>query len=172
MQGKWNLVKKISPTFFILKIWLLLKIYVSVFFLWQSLSLGMLRSDLMLETHPCSTFSPFCCWKQVEINTIASGFGWMGPASGLIHRYIFLNFLLRNRPPLCVFPILPSIFLWFRLLLHMDYYSVFLLFLAEVRCDVLKNFDLLLESKSKSISHKIKSEKTNNNSHTTEHPEI
>ena len=148
MQGKWNLVKKISPTFFILKIWLLLKIYVSVFFLWQSLSLGMLRSDLMLETHPCSTFSPFCCWKQVEINTIASGFGWMGPASGLIHRYIFLNFLLRNRPPLCVFLIiLPSIFLWFRLLLHMDYYSVFLLFLAEVRCDVLKNFDLLLESK-------------------------
>ena len=136
MQGKWNLVKKISPTFFILKIWLLLKIYVSVFFLWQSLSLGMLRSDLMLETHPCSTFSPFCCWKQVEINTIASGFGWMGPASGLIHRYIFLNFLLRNRPPLCVFPILPSIFLWFRLLLHMDYYSVFLLFFGRgsMRC--------------------------------------
>ena len=58
------------------------------FFLWQSLSLGMLRSDLMLETHPCSTFSPFCCWKQVEINTIASGFGWMGPASGLIHRSV------------------------------------------------------------------------------------
>ena len=112
MQGKWNLLKEISPTFFILKIWLLLKIYVSVFFLWQSLSLGMLRSDLMLETHPCSTFSPFCCWKQVEINTIASGFGWMGPASGLIHRYIFLNFLLRNRPPLCVFPILPSIFFY------------------------------------------------------------
>ena len=136
MQGKWNLVKEISPTFFILKIWLLLKIYVSVFFLWQSLSLGMLRSDLMLETHPCSTFSPFCCWKQVEINTIASGFGWMGPASGLIHRYIFLNFLLRNRPPLCVFPILPSIFLWFRLLFHMDYYSVFLLFFGRgsMRC--------------------------------------
>ena len=136
MQGKSNLVKKISPTFFILKIWLLLKIYVSVFFLWQSLSLGMLRSDLMLETHPCSTFSPFCCWKQVEINTIASGFGWMGPASGLIHRYIFLNFLLQNRPPLCVFPILPRIFLWFRLLFHMDYYSVFLLFFGRgsMRC--------------------------------------
>ena len=136
MQGKWNLVKKIAPTFFILKIWHLLKIYVSVFFLWQSLSLGMLRSDLMLETHPCSTFSPFCCWKQVEINTIASGFGWMGPASGLIHRYIFLNFLLRNRPPLCVFPILPSIFLQFRLLFHMDYYSVFLLFFGRgsMRC--------------------------------------
>ena len=147
MQGKSNLVKKISPTFFILKNMAFTKNLCIGFFLWQSLSLGMLRSDLMLETHPCSTFSPFCCWKQVEINTIASGFGWMGPASGLIHRYIFLNFLLRNRPPLCVFPILPSIFLWFRLLFHMDYYSVFLLFLAEVRCDVLKNFDLLLESK-------------------------
>ena len=118
------------------------------FFLWQSLSLGMLRSDLMLETHPCSTFSPFCCWKQVEINTIASGFGWMGPASGLIHRYIFLNFLLRNRPPLCVFLIiLPSIFLWFRLLLHMDYYSVFLLFFGRGSMRCAKNFDLLLESK-------------------------
>ena len=58
------------------------------FFLWQSLSLGMLRSDIMLETHPCSTFAPFCCWKQVEINSIASGFGWMGPASGLIHRSV------------------------------------------------------------------------------------
>jgi len=56
------------------------------------LSLGMLRSDLMLDTHkptckvtPCL---PFCCWKQVELNTIASGFGWLGPASGLIHRYV------------------------------------------------------------------------------------
>jgi len=56
------------------------------------LDLGMLRSDLMLDTHkptckvsPCK---PFCCWKQVELNTIASGFGWMGPASGLIHKYV------------------------------------------------------------------------------------
>ena len=29
-----------------------------------------------------------CCWKQVELNTIASGFGWMGPASGMIHRLV------------------------------------------------------------------------------------
>jgi len=56
------------------------------------LDLGMLRSDLMLDTHkptckltPCQ---PFCCWKQVELNTIASGFGWMGPASRKIHRYV------------------------------------------------------------------------------------
>ena len=60
-------------------------------FLWQPLSLGMLRSDLMLETHPCETIAPFCCWKQVEINTIASGFGWLGPASGLIHRSVLLT---------------------------------------------------------------------------------
>jgi len=67
----------------------------------QPLSLGMIRSDLMLDTHPCAV-SDFCCWKQVEINTIASGFGWMGPASGILHRYILgeLNRrdLLKNIP--------------------------------------------------------------------------
>ena len=46
-------------------------------------SLGMMRSDLMLDKD-----SFCCCWKQVELNTIASGFGWMGPASGLIHRLV------------------------------------------------------------------------------------
>jgi len=62
----------------------------------QPLSLGMMRSDLMLDSGTCQTTcddcdpisSPYCCFKQVEINTIASGFGWMGPASGLIHRYV------------------------------------------------------------------------------------
>lgn len=52
----------------------------------QPIKLGMIRSDLMLDSHPCEQGAPYCCWKQVEINTIASGFGWMGPASGLIHR--------------------------------------------------------------------------------------
>ena len=65
----------------------------------------MLRSDLMLQTScepsaHCETAaskaqvsataqssSPaYCCWKQVEINSIASGFGHLGPASGRIHR--------------------------------------------------------------------------------------
>ena len=46
-------------------------------------SLGMMRSDLMLDKD-----SFCCCWKQVELNTIASGFGWMGPASGMIHRSV------------------------------------------------------------------------------------
>jgi len=65
----------------------------------QPLSLGMTRSDLMLDTHCCRTKgkktsrctnhnADYACWKQVEFNTIASGFGWMGPASGMIHRYV------------------------------------------------------------------------------------
>ncbi|CAB3365665.1 Hypothetical predicted protein [Cloeon dipterum] len=61
----------------------------------QPVSLGLVRSDIMLES-TCSgkergsaaKSDPYCCWKQVEINTIASGFGWLGPASGLIHRYV------------------------------------------------------------------------------------
>jgi len=60
----------------------------------QEVSLGMLRSDLMLDSHCCTDVAckkagkSFCCWKQVELNTIASGFGWLGPASGIIHRYV------------------------------------------------------------------------------------
>ncbi|XP_077283406.1 glutathione synthetase-like isoform X1 [Arctopsyche grandis] len=50
----------------------------------QPISLGMLRSDIMLETNcpnlkKCKMHSPYCCWKQVEINSIASGFGHLGP---------------------------------------------------------------------------------------------
>ena len=63
----------------------------------KPLSLGLLRSDLMLDSGICSETcvegqitSPYCCFKQVEINTIASGFGWMGPASGMIHRSVIL----------------------------------------------------------------------------------
>nr|XP_015836665.1 PREDICTED: glutathione synthetase isoform X3 [Tribolium castaneum] len=53
----------------------------------QPISLGMVRSDLMLEgscRRHTPTSAPFCCWKQVEFNTIASGFGWLGPSSGAI----------------------------------------------------------------------------------------
>ncbi|KAH8342921.1 hypothetical protein KR059_001812 [Drosophila kikkawai] len=32
--------------------------------------------------------SAYCCWKQVEINTIASGFGHLGPASKIIQRFV------------------------------------------------------------------------------------
>ncbi|KAL0270491.1 UNVERIFIED_CONTAM: hypothetical protein PYX00_007888 [Menopon gallinae] len=75
----------------------------------QPVSLGLIRSDVMLETTcrdegiskgcTCSeckrdpnaklpSTSAFCCWKQVEINTIASGFGHLGPISGAIHRFV------------------------------------------------------------------------------------
>ncbi|XP_055607671.1 glutathione synthetase-like isoform X1 [Uranotaenia lowii] len=61
----------------------------------QPISLGLLRSDLMLETRcenacqvQCSRAKPYCCWKQVEINAIASGFGHLGPASKAVQSYI------------------------------------------------------------------------------------
>ncbi|XP_050315568.1 glutathione synthetase-like isoform X3 [Anthonomus grandis grandis] len=44
----------------------------------QPLSLGLVRNDLMLDS--------LNSWKQVECNTIAAGFGWLGPASLSIHR--------------------------------------------------------------------------------------
>uniref|UniRef100_A0A1B6KYF4 Glutathione synthetase n=2 Tax=Graphocephala atropunctata TaxID=36148 RepID=A0A1B6KYF4_9HEMI len=79
----------------------------------QRLSLGLIRTDFMLETLcPCApphcqslccrSDQPYCCWKQVEVNTIASGFGWLGPASGLIHRYVLQELghpeMLENLP--------------------------------------------------------------------------
>ncbi|XP_053658736.1 glutathione synthetase-like [Anopheles marshallii] len=61
----------------------------------QPVSLGLLRSDLMLETRcddECSertrAFNAYCCWKQVEINTIASGFGHLGPSSKYLQSYV------------------------------------------------------------------------------------
>ena len=56
------------------------------------MSLGLLRSDFMLtECLPgkCSSClaPPYLCQLQVEVNTIASGFGHLGPISGDIHRY-------------------------------------------------------------------------------------
>ncbi|XP_026332661.1 glutathione synthetase-like isoform X3 [Hyposmocoma kahamanoa] len=55
----------------------------------QPLSLGMLRSDIMLESRcqhgesQCDKHTPYCSWKQVEINSIASGFGHLGPSYSL-----------------------------------------------------------------------------------------
>lgn len=58
----------------------------------QKVSLGILRSDIMLDTS-ChkqnnKNSKPYCCWKQVEINTIASGFGWLGPAATKLHKFV------------------------------------------------------------------------------------
>uniref|UniRef100_T1P883 Glutathione synthetase n=1 Tax=Musca domestica TaxID=7370 RepID=T1P883_MUSDO len=77
----------------------------------QRISLGILRSDLMLESSckengsnkeenekPCA----YCCWKQVEINTIASGFGHLGPASKAIQSFVLTELdqpeKLKNMP--------------------------------------------------------------------------
>ncbi|XP_026750424.2 glutathione synthetase-like isoform X3 [Galleria mellonella] len=55
----------------------------------QPISLGMLRSDIMLESrcphteNQCAKHTPYCSWKQVEINSIASGFGHLGPSVSL-----------------------------------------------------------------------------------------
>ncbi|KOB72384.1 Glutathione synthetase, partial [Operophtera brumata] len=55
----------------------------------QPVSLGMLRSDIMLESrcphtvNKCAKHTPYCSWKQVEINSIASGFGHLGPSLSL-----------------------------------------------------------------------------------------
>lgn len=58
----------------------------------QKVSLGMLRSDLMLDTScpkkDTEMIKSHCCWKQVEINTIASGFGWLGPAATQLHKFV------------------------------------------------------------------------------------
>lgn len=72
----------------------------------QKLSLGILRSDLMLDTScpkkNVKQLKPHCCWKQVEINTIASGFGWLGPASTQLHRFVLRELgykdMLKNLP--------------------------------------------------------------------------
>lgn len=55
----------------------------------KPISLGLLRSDIMLESicaEDCSCPRSYCCWKQVEINTIASGFGHLGPISKELQR--------------------------------------------------------------------------------------
>lgn len=76
----------------------------------QPLSLGLIRSDLMLEGKKCEDEVKckgqcYCfCRKQVEINTIASGFGHLGPISRTIHKFIMqeLGFgsekMLKNLP--------------------------------------------------------------------------
>ncbi|KAK4298479.1 hypothetical protein Pmani_029177 [Petrolisthes manimaculis] len=59
----------------------------------QEVSLGLVRSDVMLTKcqagccELCQT-PPYVTGHQVEVNTIASGFGHLGPVSGSIHRYI------------------------------------------------------------------------------------
>lgn len=67
----------------------------------QPISLGLIRSDVMLEGKCCHAGSCkgdcYCfCRKQVEINTIASGFGHLGPASRTIQKYVMQELDLLN----------------------------------------------------------------------------
>ncbi|XP_050513349.1 glutathione synthetase-like isoform X2 [Diabrotica virgifera virgifera] len=69
----------------------------------QPISVGVLRCDYMMETEKLNGekchengFPPFS-WKLVEINNIAAGFGWLGPASGLLHRYILQEMNLYDK---------------------------------------------------------------------------
>jgi len=67
----------------------------------QPIALGCIRSDLMLESS-CDVQNGkekyckvqgeeqclYCCFKQVEINSIAAGFGHLGPISRAIQEYV------------------------------------------------------------------------------------
>jgi len=53
----------------------------------QAVALGLIRNDVMLGAElkmPLSSIKQ----RQVEVNTIAAGFGWLGPTSGRLHRFI------------------------------------------------------------------------------------
>ncbi|XP_063988879.1 glutathione synthetase-like [Diachasmimorpha longicaudata] len=65
----------------------------------QKVSLGLLRSDLMLDSRCKENITlqkPFCCWKQVEINTMASGMAWLGPITTEFHKFILTELGLKN----------------------------------------------------------------------------
>ncbi|KAH0557820.1 glutathione synthetase-like [Cotesia glomerata] len=101
----------------------------------QKLSLGLFRSDFMLNT-VCGNYNydesqekeldrkseekeeemkaavegetgecydpelrktkSFCCWKQVEINTIASGMGWLGTVATKFHKFVLHELGMKN----------------------------------------------------------------------------
>ncbi|KAK2722310.1 hypothetical protein QYM36_002740, partial [Artemia franciscana] len=48
----------------------------------QDIFLGLIRSDYMIEKSQNGEYK----LSMVEVNTIAAGFGWMGPVSGMIHK--------------------------------------------------------------------------------------
>lgn len=52
----------------------------------QKMQFALLRNDVMLAANSAPTGKPYVGFKQVEINTIASGFGHLGPISRALHR--------------------------------------------------------------------------------------
>ncbi|XP_032456942.1 glutathione synthetase-like [Nasonia vitripennis] len=55
----------------------------------QNVELGLFRADYMLDVNRCDAggHEAKSC-KQVEVNTIASGQGWIGTACSRLHRYV------------------------------------------------------------------------------------
>ncbi|XP_046653809.1 glutathione synthetase-like isoform X2 [Daphnia pulicaria] len=55
----------------------------------QTIDLGLIRNDFMLGADCPNCMSP-CCFqlKQVEINTVASGFASLGPSVSCLHRFV------------------------------------------------------------------------------------
>ncbi|XP_057340725.1 glutathione synthetase-like [Microplitis mediator] len=78
----------------------------------QKLSLGLFRSDFMLNSYCFDSYNlkvldvndsdevkkekSFCCWKQVEINTIASGMGWLGTVTTKFHKFVLHELGMKN----------------------------------------------------------------------------
>jgi len=64
----------------------------------QPRSLGLIRTDVMLEslTTSAAAVGDYSCFKQVEVNTIAAGFGWLGPVSAMMHRCVCPSSLLAS----------------------------------------------------------------------------
>ncbi len=62
------------------------KVNLRLVFVIKEVSLALVRSDMMLESNNGENNEGCSCLKQVEVNTIASGFGWLGPICGYIHR--------------------------------------------------------------------------------------
>lgn len=80
----------------------------------QALSLGCFRNDIMIDG------GDNMAWKQVEFNTIASGFGHLGPVSRVIQRFL---------PCICICLLAPLIILIPSLLVLLSHPFGFCLFL-------------------------------------------
>ncbi|XP_077513528.1 glutathione synthetase-like isoform X1 [Amblyomma americanum] len=57
----------------------------------QPLSLGLLRSDYLLDSKTAGSHLKNACPKQVEVNTISSSFGGLSPILYRQHKYIMRN---------------------------------------------------------------------------------
>lgn len=94
----------------------------------KPLSLAILRSDVMLESdcpEACKCPHAYCCWKQVEINTIASGFGHLGPISKELQRFSCINCLFT------LFYYYLFFFFFFMFMIQFFFFFIFYLYFAS-----------------------------------------